>query len=316
MPTRRVKTYVHHRAYDRSTLGRLWGLSGNRCAYPGCQSKLIADATPHDDSVIIGHIAHIYSVNANGPRPCPVECASKAFINGYDNLLLLCRHHHALVDCQESSFPAEMLKQWKQNHCHQALFSRTSILPERLHEFAWMGARFKFQTLDGTITSIGAPVTRTVREKNGANEREVQYVDRQVWIRRDDGNEFELKLQNIEPPGREGMRVTLLRIIDEAGNALPHSIFNHASPGWTRLNHPWATSDWSISRGEFVLAGLLFFALAGATVFFPLLFGLPVHTLAPLACPGFMATSMVGAGIRHWRLWRHATMATQETQFI
>ena len=316
MPTSRVKTYGHPRIYDPSTLGRLWGLSGNRCAYPDCQSKLIADATPRDDSSIIGHIAHIYSVNSGGPRPYPFEGASKAVINGYDNLLLLCRHHHALVDCQESSFPAKMLQQWKQNHSYQALSTRTSILPERLHEFACMGARFKLRNLDGTITSIGAPVTRIVREKNGANERDVQYVDRQVWIRLDNGHEFVLKLQNIDPPGREGMRVTLLQIINEAGNALPYSIFNHASPGWTQLNHVWTTSDWSISRTEFGVAGLLSFALAGAIVFLTLLFGLSVHPLAPLAWPGFMVASMVGAGTRHWRLWQHATMAMQETQFV
>ncbi|NOK39497.1 hypothetical protein HMI49_40660 [Corallococcus exercitus] len=311
-----MKTYEHLRKYEASTLGRLWGLSGNRCAYPDCPSKLIADATPCDDSVIIGHIAHIYSVNSGGPRPYPFEDASKAAINGYDNLLLLCRHHHALVDCQESSFPVEMLKQWKQNHSYQALSTRTSILPERFHEFASMGARFKLQTLDGTITSIGAPVVRSVREKNGENERDVQYVDRQVWIRLDNGHEFELKIQNIDPPGREGMRVTLLRIMDEAGNALPHSIYNHASPGWTQLNYALATLDWSISRAEFVLAGLISVALVGGAVVLPLLFGSPVHPLAPLAWPSFMAISMAGAGVRHWRLWQHATMATKEMQFV
>ncbi|WP_147450242.1 hypothetical protein [Corallococcus carmarthensis] len=311
-----MKTYEHSRKYEASTLGRLWGLSGNRCAYPDCPSKLIADATPCDDSVIIGHIAHIYSVNSGGPRPYPFEDASKAVINGYDNLLLLCRHHHALVDCQESSFPVEMLKQWKQNHSCQALSTRTSILPKRFHEFASMGARFTLQTLDGTITSIGAPVVRIVREKNGENERDVQYVDRQVWIRLDNGREFELKIQNVDPPGREGMRVTLLRIMDEAGNALPHSIYNHASPGWTQLNYIWGSIQWSISAPEGMLGALLLFAVVFAIVFLPPMIGLRQHDDAMLICLGFMATSLIGAGIRHWRLWQHATRAMQETQFV
>nr|WP_163787468.1 hypothetical protein [Myxococcus vastator] len=254
-------------------------------------------------------------MKSSGPRPYPFEGARKEIINGYDNMLLLCRNHHALVDCQESSFSAEMLKQWKQNHSRQSLAKRTSILPERFHEFACMGALFKLQALDGAITSIGAPVTRIVREKSGTSERDILYVNRQVWIRLDNGHEFDLKLQNIAPPGREGMRVTLLQIIDEAGNALPHSIFNHASSGWTQLNHAWTTIDWSISRTEFVLASLLFFALLVAAVFLPVALGLPLHPLAQLTCPGFLATSMASAGTRHWRLWRHATMAMKETLF-
>lgn len=255
-------------------------------------------------------------MTSKGPRPCPFENVSKEFINGYDNLLLLCRHHHALVDGQESSFPAETLTQWNLDHVYRALTTRTSVLPERVQQLAWMGARFTVQTVDGTIASISVPVSRVMREQGFLGDRNVQYVDRQVWIRLDNGREFDLKLQNLDPPGREGARVTLLLIRDSAGNELPYSLFNHASATWTRLNHVWSRFDWSISTTEWSLGFLLLLTLQGAAVNLPLLLGLPMHDSAQLAVGGFAAASMLGAALRHWRLWQHVITAMRETQFV
>jgi hypothetical protein len=316
MTTTSEKSKKFTRTYSDKTLKLLFGLSGNRCAHPDCPSKLIADSTPHDDSIIVGHIAHIYSGTAKGPRPCPFESVSEEFINGYDNLLLLCRNHHALVDGQESSFSVETLKQWKLDHSYRVLATRASVLPERFHQFAWMGARFTVQTMDGTIASISVPVSRVVREQGFLGDRNVVYVDRQVWIRLDNGYEFDLKLQNLDPPAREGARVTLLLILDAAGNVLPYSLFNHASATWTRLNRVWRNFEWSISTTEWGLGGLLFLTLLGAVVNPPLLLGLPMHDNALLSVECFVAASLIGAALRHWRLWQHALTAMRETQFV
>ena len=316
MTTTREKSYDFNRKYSEKTLKLLFGLSGNRCAHPDCSSKLIADATPHDDLSIVGHIAHIDSVTAKGPRPCPLENVSEEFINGYDNLLLLCRNHHALVDGQESSFPVETLKQWKLDHSYRALSTRASVLPERFHQFAWMGALFTVQAVDGTIASISVPVSRVMREQGFLGDRNVVYVDRQVWLRLDNGHEFDLKLQNLDPPAREGNRVTLLLIFDAAGNVLPYSLFNHASGTWTRLNHVWRRFDWSISTTEWRLGFLLFLTLQCAVVLLPLLLKLPMHDSAPLSVGGFVAASLIGAAVRHWRLWQHPLTAMRETQFV
>ncbi|RKH00227.1 hypothetical protein D7X32_24230 [Corallococcus carmarthensis] len=65
-----------------------------------------------------------------------------------------------------------------------------------------------------------------------------------------------------------------------------------------------------------MLGALLLFAVVFAIVFLPPMIGLRQHDDAMLICLGFMATSLIGAGIRHWRLWQHATRAMQETQFV
>lgn len=90
----------------------LWGRSGNRCAM--CRHELVADATATDDESIIGDECHIVSPSPNGPRHDGSHPQEK--LDAYDNLILLCRIHHKLVDDQESSYTAGILRQTKADH--------------------------------------------------------------------------------------------------------------------------------------------------------------------------------------------------------
>jgi hypothetical protein len=87
------------RKYDDRTIKLLYGLSGNRCAHPDCLNKVIADPTDFDDAENVSNIAHIYSATNRGPRPFTASMPSERFINGYDNLIVLCGYHHDLVGC-------------------------------------------------------------------------------------------------------------------------------------------------------------------------------------------------------------------------
>lgn len=79
---------------------RLWGNAGNRCAFTACEQRLVSDLGYPDQSlrrdVVIGEEAHIRSSKANGPRHDPLFPSAQ--LNEYDNLILLCPTHHALID--------------------------------------------------------------------------------------------------------------------------------------------------------------------------------------------------------------------------
>ncbi|MET7142558.1 HNH endonuclease [Xanthomonas sp. PPL139] len=90
----------------------LWGRSGNLCAF--CKEHLVVDASNVDSESVVGDECHIISGAPNGPRHDP-NLAPDA-LDAIDNLILLCRVHHKLVDDQSETFTAETLRQLKANH--------------------------------------------------------------------------------------------------------------------------------------------------------------------------------------------------------
>ena len=102
------------RNYSQRTLKVLFGWSGNQCAYPGCTETLIEPATANSDVLVTGHICHIFAASTDGPRGR--QGLTQLELNSPDNLLLLCRNHHALVDGQHETYPADLLREWKQTH--------------------------------------------------------------------------------------------------------------------------------------------------------------------------------------------------------
>jgi hypothetical protein len=96
------------RKYDQKTLGLLWGKSGGICAFPDCENELVINNIDE----LVGHICHI--VGLKGPR-ADVEYP-KSKIDKYENLILLCRHHHGIVDIDTSNHTVDELIQIKTNH--------------------------------------------------------------------------------------------------------------------------------------------------------------------------------------------------------
>ena len=102
------------RYYSPTTLKVLFALSGNQCAHPECPNTLVESATEQSDAIITAHICHLYAVSDDGPRG--KSGLTKEELNSPENLILLCRHHHVVIDGQHETYPAELLKQWKQTH--------------------------------------------------------------------------------------------------------------------------------------------------------------------------------------------------------
>jgi hypothetical protein len=88
---------------------RLWGRAGSRCAI--CNVEL---TTLDGHDVIVGDEAHIRSKKPDGPRhdsAYPME-----LVDGYTNLILVCKAHHKLIDDNCEVFPADLLDKVKANH--------------------------------------------------------------------------------------------------------------------------------------------------------------------------------------------------------
>lgn len=90
----------------------LWGRSGNRCTI--CKHELVVDATAQDSESVVGDECHIRSARENGPRHDP-SCP-KDQLDAYENIILLCRIHHKMVDDQSESYTTDILRQMKSNH--------------------------------------------------------------------------------------------------------------------------------------------------------------------------------------------------------
>lgn len=93
------------------TIKRLFALSGNICAFPGCASLVVESAT-----AAMGEICHIRAQRQGGPRFDP-SWASEG-IHGFENLMILCPNHHRIVDTQPEVFTADALQQMKATHEH------------------------------------------------------------------------------------------------------------------------------------------------------------------------------------------------------
>jgi hypothetical protein len=102
------------RSYSVRTLKLLWGLSAGRCNKASCRTELIAVATEHDRTLVLGKIAHIVAHSDTGPR-CDTTMSVDAR-NEYPNLLLLCPTCHDLVDGQSNTFTIPDLQEWKRQH--------------------------------------------------------------------------------------------------------------------------------------------------------------------------------------------------------
>jgi hypothetical protein len=90
----------------------LWGRSGNLCAY--CKKVLVEDATDLSDESVIGDECHII-----GEKPGAARGnlgGARNDLDGYDNLILLCKVHHKLVDDQPETYPADLLHAMKAAH--------------------------------------------------------------------------------------------------------------------------------------------------------------------------------------------------------
>lgn len=87
--------------------------SGDVCAFARCQKQLTTDGHSADPA-IIGEAAHIAGEHEKAARYNASMTDEER--NHYDNLIYLCRDHHAHIDKQEADFPVDYLLTLKAEH--------------------------------------------------------------------------------------------------------------------------------------------------------------------------------------------------------
>lgn len=134
------------RNYTDKTLKRLFGLSGNQCAFPNC-TKILVNTNNAKDS----NISHIEAANEGGERFNP-NMSDKQRAD-YSNLILLCIQHHDETN-DVTKYTVEILNEMKNNHesvlLHQKLKSNPSMLRNTINAIANMN--FEQFTIDEKLT--------------------------------------------------------------------------------------------------------------------------------------------------------------------
>ncbi len=92
-----------------STIKRLFAVSGNQCAFQGCEVPLVENS-----GTVTGEIAHIKAANKEGPRYDSSQ--SEEDRHGYENLILLCSRHHTIIDTEFKKYSIEHLYNLKKKH--------------------------------------------------------------------------------------------------------------------------------------------------------------------------------------------------------
>ncbi|MEJ1968425.1 MAG: hypothetical protein WDN03_07285 [Rhizomicrobium sp.] len=91
-----------------ATIKRLFAHSGNRCAFPKCQNRLVEGET------IVGEICHIKARSPDGPRYDANQTPEQR--HAYDNLILMCSLHHTVIDDDAVAYTVERLASMKAEH--------------------------------------------------------------------------------------------------------------------------------------------------------------------------------------------------------
>lgn len=91
-----------------TTLRELYLLSGNCCAFPGCNNPIV-----NQEGLYVGEVCHIEAAMPGGERFNPNMTNEER--RDIKNLVLLCHEHHITTDNVEL-FPVSRMREIKRNH--------------------------------------------------------------------------------------------------------------------------------------------------------------------------------------------------------
>lgn len=102
--------------------------AAGRCEFRGCNKYLYEEMLTKKPGQF-SNFAHIIPYKENGPRGEESKGARPEDINSVDNLMLLCRDHHKLIDANPGLYTVQKLLDIKKEH-EDRISLTTSIQPE------------------------------------------------------------------------------------------------------------------------------------------------------------------------------------------
>lgn len=132
------------RSYTQSTLKRLYGCSGNQCAFSDCEQVLV-----NADNAANSHICHIEAAELGGQRYNPnMNNKERA---DYSNLIVLCPSHHKVTD-DVATYTVEVLQKMKAQH--EAMMLRRTRAKRPLNNRPSMLAEIIKKVCSANIDSV------------------------------------------------------------------------------------------------------------------------------------------------------------------
>lgn len=177
-----------------------------------------------------GQRAHIRSDIPGGPRHEP----GYPDADRYENLLLLCRCHHHLIDSQPVKYPVELLEEWKRRHEGSGYVPGPVLVPPSPESFRYVRRTEVYAVLTETLNEHGW-VALTGLSGAGKTQlaadlfrSQVDEYSLRLWIRSRDPE------SRAEDYARAGLLLGVQRHDDEAVGDYCARIREalEASPGW------------------------------------------------------------------------------------
>ncbi len=93
----------------RTTIKRIYALSQNRCAFPGCGLPIVENS-----GTVTGIVCHIRARKPGGPRFDKKQTEEQR--HSFENLLLLCARHSKVIDSEPRLYSVSKLEEFKRAH--------------------------------------------------------------------------------------------------------------------------------------------------------------------------------------------------------
>jgi len=151
-----------------STLKKLFALSGNLCALPGCTHPVVNE---HGD--LIGEVCHIEAAEKGGSRYNPDQ--SDEDRRRFENLLILCPTHHKTTDNVEQ-YPVEPMRQIKREHEDRFRCCPLQLSDDQFSRLYTQAA----EQLRRRLKSIAVSRLRRGAEKLVGRDKDLERLDR-AW---------------------------------------------------------------------------------------------------------------------------------------
>lgn len=148
-----------------TTVKRLFALSGNQCAFPGCNVKIVTN----DSDIIVSQICHIEAAETNGQRYNPSQTDDER--RDFKNLILLCPTHHVVTN-NTDIYKVDDLQKMKSDHEGKMLqvFSLNGGLNKYPSSLVTVINSISANDLISSVTPMDASGSFSIDKKIGYND--------------------------------------------------------------------------------------------------------------------------------------------------